>query len=502
MNLKYSSILLVIVTISLKAYTQISFEQRLEIELKDGYSNEEIIAFGNKGLILRSRSEKAVNNQFEWKYDLYDTDLQFVDSRNFMLDKKFSLNSTFSSKDADYTLFANNKGEYRLVTVEPENLELYDQSGSLPSKMRVNRMAVFGDYAYLQGSIKKSHILFVINWRTGDQKTFPIEIPGYQYKKLTVENFQILENSDDMFLYVQVAVEKKRADMYVVHLNKEGELIDITNFSEDIPKNIVTISASRVDKNEYIYSGTYSTKYAGLSEGLFFSSTQNGKLKYFRNYNFLDLKNFLSYLPEKRQEKILDKKEKKESKGKEFSLSYYIANHDVFLISDGYLFLGEAYYPTYRTVTYTSVSNGITIVNTYQVFDGYQYTHAILAKFNTDGELVWDQCFEMWPAYKPFTVKRFISVSLSKDESVDMVFSSYNRIVSKSVDMDGAVLKDKQSDEIQTDYQGDKSKRSFSNLDYWYDNYFLAYGNQKIINKEEKGVERKRLVYFINKIAY
>jgi len=45
-------------------------------------------------------------------------------------------------------------------------------------------------------------------------------------------------------------------------------------------------------------------------------------------------------------------------------------------------------------------------------------------------------------------------------------------------------------------------KDPFSNLVYWYDHYYLAYGEQKIKNKENDKVMKKRIVYFINKIKF
>ena len=50
---------------------------------------------------------------------------------------------------------------------------------------------------------------------------------------------------------------------------------------------------------------------------------------------------------------------------------------------------------------------------------------------------------------------------------------------------------------------GDKIKwNSNSSIEYWYDDYFLAFGIVKIKNKEKKGDERKRTVFYVNKIAY
>lgn len=174
-------------------------------------------------------------------------------------------------------------------------------------------------------------------------------------------------------------------------------------------------------------------------------------------------------------------------------------------IENGYLFLGEAYYPTYRTETYstTSTVNGVTTTSTQtrQVFDGYQYTHAMLGLFDEEGNLLWDQIFEMKGSYKPFYVKRFISIAEKDENSLKLVFASGKRIISKSIDYEGAVINDSESEDIETSYTGDKVKTSFSNIDYWYDNYFVAYGSQKIKNKAGEA-KRKRKVYFVSKIKF
>jgi len=258
--------------------------------------------------------------------------------------------------------------------------------------------------------------------------------------------------------------------------------------------------------NQYMITGTYSTKYTGISEGLFFGMTEDNAMAFIKLYNFLDLKNFLNYLPENKQKKIEKKKERKAEQGKQYTINYRIAGHDVISLEDGYIFLGEVYYPTYRTESYTSTTivNGVATTTTHyrQVFDGYQYTHAVIAKFDRNGTLLWDQTFEMWPAYKPFYVKRFISVKEDEKDAVSMVYSSRNRIYSKSFDYAGRILKEFESDEIETGHTTDRSIRSYSNINYWYDRYFLVFGTQKIKNSDEEPGKKKRTVYFINTIKF
>ncbi len=182
------------------------------------------------------------------------------------------------------------------------------------------------------------------------------------------------------------------------------------------------------------------------------------------------------------------------------SIDYYIADHDIIVLDDGYLFLGEAYYPTYHTETYTTAGANGTMVTHYRtVFDGYQYTHAVLAKYSNEGTMEWDICFEMYPHYKPFYIKRFIAISEQTENTLGMIFTSGNNIVSKIIDFNGEVLSDESWDMMKTGNETDKTRWTSSNIDYWFENHFIVYGSQKIKNKSDKS---KRKVYFVNKISF
>ena len=211
-------------------------------------------------------------------------------------------------------------------------------------------------------------------------------------------------------------------------------------------------------------------------------------------------------MPEKQQVRLEKKKKLKEAKGQEFNLNYAIAAHDIIVQEDGYLLLGEAFYPTYRTETRTTTTttNGVTTTTTttVQIFDGYQYTHAVLAKFGFDGNLLWDQCFEMWPIYKPYYVKRFIAFSVDEYSNIKMVFSNRNKLVSKTIDTFGNPIQDVKDYDMETNFEGDKTKSSFSDIDYWYDNYFISYGFQRIKNKTDDDVKKKRNVFFVSKVRF
>ena len=486
---------------------QISYEKRLEFELNDDFEGEKVYEFGKRGFMIVSRHEQVVKKMREWKFQFFDTDLELEHETSIPVNGRMQLDESINTRSRLHIMFKDKSGHYTILSVEANSLKHIQVEGSLPKKAIVRDMAIFGDYAYFNATVKGSPYLFSVNWKTGVQKLILVSILNYKSKFITLQEFQFLEESQEMLLFARIRAERGRNEIYVVKLNGDGEKESTIHLTKNIEHNIISLSASYIGGGDYIFTGTYSKGSTSMSEGIFICKARGEDVEFIKFYNFLDLSNFLDYMSERAQEKIERKKERKESKGKEYSIDYRIATHYVTNLDDGFLFLGEAYYPTYRTETYTTTStiNGVTRTTTHtrQVFDGYRYTHAILAKFGLDGELVWDQIFEMWPAYKPFVVKLFIEVAEVNEDGLKLVFLSRNKINYKAFDYEGKVLQDSKSEELETDFSGDKVKGlALTNIDHWYENYFIAYGSQKIVNKEGEAEKRKRKVFFVSKIRY
>ena len=409
----------------------------------------------------------------------------------------------FDNKTHSYLLFVNSKSEFVLYAIDVEDFEFKRVSGKLAKKSYVSDFSVVGDVALIKQSSKKGNLLYSVNLKNRTVKRVNMTIPGYKPKQLRIKEIQVLDGVKKAFVYINATV-KKQTTLYALRLDENGVKEDLFTIKNKENNTISNISASYISEGVYIYTGTYSPPEKRMADvGVFMCKTIDSKVDFIKFYKFLDFDNFLEYLSEKSQKKIEKKRGKKKKKGKDLKVSFQIAIHDIKVVDGQYIFLGESYYPTYRTETYTTTdANGNTVTRTRQVFDGYQYTHAVLASFDEEGNKNWDNIVEMWPSTKPFSVVRFINTSYSEDQ-IKMIYSSRSSIYSKSFYTDGEVAEDKNYGRITTEESGDKVKRSYSDLDYWFDNYFIAYGAAKIKNKgSDKKKRGKRLVYFINKISY
>ena len=354
--MKKTLALLLLLNTTLLLTSQITYDKRIEFELKDGYDNEEIVEFGELGFIMVSREEQSAGGENKWKYEHYNTDLKLVDTKTVSLDKKLYSDETYTDNERTHTLYKDKNGNFSIVSVDASSLKITKVDGELPKKSSTKGITVLGDYAFLNATVKKAPFLFSVNWKTGQKNLIPISISDISPKKTTFKDLQILEDAKEIIVYAKAQIDKKNSEMYVVRLDDKGKKKDFFKLTKDIEQNIVDISASKLDNGKYIFTGTYSTKSTDLSEGLFFCQSEKGKVDFIKFYNFTKLENFLSYLPERKQNKLEKKKQRKEANDKELIINYRMATHEVIQLADGYLFLGEAFYPTYRTETYTTTT--------------------------------------------------------------------------------------------------------------------------------------------------
>ena len=76
-------------------------------------------------------------------------------------------------------------------------------------------------------------------------------------------------------------------------------------------------------------------------------------------------------------------------------------------------------------------------------------------------------------------------------------------IYRKSFNLGGTVRSSDDKKIDGTEKDGDKVRYSFSNVEFWYDNYFLMSGYQKIKNAErDENGKKVREVLFMNKIEF
>lgn len=448
---------------------------RIEYPYRADYEDQLVLPVGDKGLVVQSFARDTKDGKRCFKTAYYSTAMKYVSADSMLIDKGMYYYSNVVENGVLYSVLRERDGSFMIVAFNTATRKCTVTDGEYTRKGSMRNLVISDGSVVFSSTQKKTDRIGIIDLKSGSCNFADIHFPNVKDKNIFILENTVIDNT----IY---ALVRAGEDVQLVRVDKQGRLLGTNNLTADIPERIVSASVSKAGSRFFV-TGTYSKVKKGGAEGIFFSELKNNQFNNIRFYNFLDLKNFTEYMSSRKQAKIERKKAKAEKAGKEYALDYLMASHRIMTDGKDYFYLGEAYYPVYRT---TMVGNMVM-----STFAGYDYTHAVLAKFNAAGNLLWDECFPMDPRTLPMYVKRFVSASM-KGNNVNLLFADKNRLVSKLFrNADGKVIQDRTSEMIETgNDEEDVKKMRYSNSQYWYGDNFLVYGTQ-VVKNSKTGERRK-----------
>ncbi len=487
----YSTILCLFLSVLL-----FSQENKNRIEFSDSdIQYHKCIPFAEKGMLLKSYKPEINKNRkiITYTYEKYDTNLvKLPISENISLPAKKSAYIDYTTKERHYNFAYQTNGNYCVSTISIDGLHTKTIFGKFPKNTIISSFRAVGNYVYFLGYTKDLPILVIQNIETKETKFGKI-IP-LNKNKFSIVSFEVNEENDEVYLFTKDVLRDDNLIKFYIY--KQGDKISETIIkSTDSDKFLATAFASKLKNGKYLIIGSYNNvkKNSNTSVGLFImKQNESGKIESTKYINYLDINNFTSYLSTKGQERIEKKQEKKNAQNKELEINYLIAPHKIIEQNGEYVLVGEVYFPTYRQeCQYISTGLGQTMY-CYQVFDGFQYTHFFIMGFNDNGEVIWSNSEPMDIEDKPYSIVHYLSVN-QNPPYLQTLYSTWNTIYSFNFENGIEIAKNEK-----TFVNEDEKLLSSTNKNrYWFNNTFLAYGLQKIKNKEDKA---KREIFFVEKI--
>jgi small nuclear ribonucleoprotein (snRNP)-like protein len=444
-------------------------------EYKDTYTTP----MGEYGVLEQMFDKKTQDDKRWFKIQHYNTNLKLVATDSMLISKDMELYTCESDREICYSILRESDDSFLIVAYNTNTHKTNVVEGEYTHKGSMRSLCIENGYLVFSSTQKKIERIGIVNLKNGDTKYSDIHIDGVRDKKIFILENTIIDGEIN-------SIVKVEENVYLMRFGLDGSTRSRILLTKDMKEYICNASVSK-SGGKYFLTGTYTNKKEGMAQGIYFAQLEGDKFKFIKSYNFLNLKNFTEYMSSKKKAKVERRKEKAEKNGKEYSLNYHIASHKIMSENGYYYYLGEAYYPTY-----TTTRDGFGGV--YATFNGYFYTHAVLVKFDNQGNIVWDNCFKMEPREKPFFVKAFVSASL-KGNNVSTVFTDGKRLTSKLFrNSDGEVVKDRNTEILETIGDGESIKRArYTDSMHWYDENFKVHGNQTV--KNSKTNERRRVRY-------
>ncbi|MEO5976578.1 MAG: hypothetical protein ABIS36_17150 [Chryseolinea sp.] len=316
---------------------------------------------------------------------------------------------------------------------------------------------------------------------------------------------QLKINSDETFdVLISARNFKGQQTIWIKNYDSEGDLQSNYALQPEDNKHLIFARSVKTANNMQLVAGVFGGKNSQYSRGLFMASIDPAGNQQLRYYNYGDLENFFKYMKAKREARVKERIERRKIKGKRVRFNYRFLVHEIVPYKNQYILLGEAFYPKYITTGSGAYSSFFTYGNRYpsvsrdgRIFDGYYYTHAVVMGFNLKGDLMWDNSFEINDV-KTFTLEQFVKLEVQGDK-ITLLYLFDNELRTKIIHND-QVLEGKTFEPLKTSAQNDVVRRESTNmnkLDYWYNDFFYAYGIQEISN----AITGRRRVFFINKIS-
>lgn len=521
---------------------------RVEIEAKSSGDNYYIVPMGKQGVILFNETEeKAPKGQKMYSFTKYDTDFKEVWSKTYPVTRGVDFRKYDYDESNIYVLLSEERknADFNVLQVDAKTGNIVSSSGKIPEFCSINDFQVVNGYAYLGGTTRPTsgqillRTCFIYSlccipvfFGAGEIKTHPVliysDISGGKSMPITMKYKGSAGITD-----IGTNHKTKNAEVVVVNRpDKKTFKMEIKQFSADDvtgtinvdPKGTNELLTGRVmplsNSSNKLMIGTYSvalqyksfgeklqralskTSSQSYSNGMYIAKFNGEDQEFIQYYAFSKFESFWNKI--KNVQGTNAPKSKKKEKKTEARVNYQLLVHNIIERNNEFVMVAEAYYPEYHTETYyTYDANGRMVAHTRTVFDGYRYTHAIVAGFDKNGEKLWDNTFEIWDILT-FNLKERVKVLIEGDQTV--LAYSYGGSIKSKVISGNQIVDGKQSTTIQTNYDSDKVKADWgSDMEFWYDNFFITWGYQRIKNKEDskkKDVKKRRTVFYFNKIAF
>jgi len=481
--------LLAILICTTTSFAQVSTIASRKFDADDFLDNS--LSLNNKGIIMYGWEDKTT-----FTIKQMDTTLADKNAWKIVTEKRTSLIDIKYSEDLGVllVLMKASRTEYILNSIDIDTKKKKATTLMVPKGTDLSAMILNGGVAWFIASAKKETFLFKCPLIS--PKLTPLN-PQVGQEKINITTLENIENNEMAMGYFYGPKKHRAYDMAV--LSQEGKIIVkgiMSSLSSEEKQLFIDGTATRLGKDDYAITGTYNKKGRSIGNGVYFARYSDNKIKYMSKFDYSDFEHFYDYMSEKYRNKIESKIAKKKDNGKNVTINSLSIMHKAILTEKGLVFIGEYYYPTYRTEYRTTTTNGVTSTTSTRVFDGYQYTHGMAIGISNEGAKMFDLHIPMNAPYKPYRPVKFLRV-ISDSSSITLFHTSGRTILSSIIRGDEignneyAVITDIPEDQ--------KVKWSASSGIYWYENYFFILELQRV--KEKGFLGKRRTEFFAVKVA-
>lgn len=519
-------VLCLIAALGKPAFAQNYNPLRVEFEPKFEPEKYHIVPAGKENMILfKETDNKPEWGKRYWEATAYNGTFDKTWEKEFAIGKKMqyashklvdgNLHIFFVTEDKPYKKF-------RIVSINNQTGDVKTTGKEFPQKLKTVAFNAHEEKAFITGTtdftftemMGENCVKFTcLRWIFGitaahtEALVYEVNLDNHemnlipqQYEKNGFGLNASIHPDKTTDLFIAHMTEKYARDLYMKTYDDNRSLVDDKKVKTKSKKALINGQSKQLKGSGKLVVGPYA---APPEER---TNEQKGETKFRAFKHNYDSRGFYLTKFKNRDQQFIryfDLGEDFESfstSGKSTYASFVFNMHDIMLHKGNYILIAENYHPVYSISYSRGVKSGETLI-------GFKPTKALAIAFDQNGKKVWDNIIDLQKkeqgsffkkSYKDFmSLDKNVTTKINDEGELVMIFADDGKVFN-TVIKNGDIVSQEKGLPIPTKNKQDDVKHNYyTNLDHWYDNYYIAWGYQKV---DQTNGERKKVFYF-NKIA-
>ncbi len=478
-----------------KAFGQL--EQSLRVELAKDVKDEEefdVTPLENEGVLVTiKKTDYFSASPFVWKFTKYDTQLKEKWKAEFKVG--FGKNPLLSYHNKQYLFWLFGDPDSDDISIHRLDLstgETDEIEGQILGVEVVSHFKVLGNTAILAGKYREKPVVAMFSFFDKSTKV----LPAIYTSNMEIVDLEVDNEAQQVIVFSRSLKLKTGCQLTIRRYAYDGKLLFTNAFPANEDRTLLTGKLMPIRQDEYLVIGSYAASCSSYSQGIYVTKVKGDESFPVKYIEFSEMANFFNYMKPKRQQKIQEKIARKKEEGKEAHFRYMVLVHDFVKTPDELILVAESFYPQYYSTG--NITNPVTRTSRDRV-NGFRYTHALICGFDKDGNLRWDNSFPLQDL-ETNQLGQQVQISYQQNRLV-LAYPKEGKINTQLIS-GSKVVKEKEEFEVKTTYENEKILfADNASLSAWYDQYFLAWGFQKIESTNDKNTSQRE-VFYLNKLTY
>jgi hypothetical protein len=504
---------------------QILQPSRYEREQKNSDDYFHIISLKEKGLALFRERDKYKNSNRIWELIFLDTALKERKSLELEIKERHKMVGYETAQNNLYFLFRTgetNRNDLVLIDISLDGVEKSRYVIKPDMDFRLTHFIKAGSNFIFGGYVSNESVLIIYEPSNSSLKV----VPGFFQKDTELVDLRTNQNQTFNAVLINRTSRGERKMTFRTFDETGKQLLeDAITIDEDI--SLQTGLSSTLEREDLLIAGTYGDRNAKQSHGFYTVAVNpfaEQKIKY---VDFGQLKNFVSYLNEKRAEKIKQNSKEAVAEGRQPSFTSFVMPFRIVENKNGFFLLAEVYNPTnssslqstnpyyynpyYSPFGYSPYWGGYYYPGMSRMYRPYMYgpqnsktsdetksLQTVVVALDEQGNVIWDQSLKLEEIRMP-SLQQVGDFIIDRGK-VHIIYKKESDLKVKTVSL-GDNFVSEQTEKVRTLDESDvirSEKETESGVRHWFGKSFYVWGYQTIRNTTKE--DRVRDVFYINRI--